>query len=359
MSWSPAHKELFAVSYSLSETNSNDPDGVVLLWSVLNTLGRPEKVCNCQSSVMSTLLPQFYPTVILGGTYSGQIVLWDTRAKSFPVQKTPLSSSGHSHPIYGMSMVGTQHANSLISVSTDGRMCAWDLANLDKPKEVLELNSTTSNKVTSTPVASSVLRFPDGEVDNFFTGSESGCIYKAYRHGSESGVKERYEEHYGLITGLSFHNKRGAVDFGDLFLSSSVDWTVKLWSQKKTEAPLVSLEEHSDYVYDVAWSPSHPSIFASADGSGKIALWDLNEEAEVSIQTCKPHIDSDEKSAKFFPINKLCWSSDSKKLVAGDSNGDLFIYSSSEPIFNPAEKEWEKFQDVLNNLKEGGIDTIN
>ena len=28
------------------------------------------------------------------GTYSGQVVLWDTRAKSLPVQRTPLSANG-------------------------------------------------------------------------------------------------------------------------------------------------------------------------------------------------------------------------------------------------------------------------
>lgn len=28
------------------------------------------------------------------GTYSGQLVLWDTRAKSLPVQRTPLSANG-------------------------------------------------------------------------------------------------------------------------------------------------------------------------------------------------------------------------------------------------------------------------
>eukprot|EP01091_Cochliopodium_minus_P013612 TRINITY_DN4422_c0_g1_i1.p1 TRINITY_DN4422_c0_g1~~TRINITY_DN4422_c0_g1_i1.p1 ORF type:complete len:608 (-),score=172.96 TRINITY_DN4422_c0_g1_i1:149-1972(-) len=357
ISWSPIHNELFAVSYSSSETNSNDPDGVVLLWSVLNTLGRPEKVCTCQSSVTSTLLPQYYPTVILGGTYSGQLVLWDTRAKSFPVQKTPLSSSGHSHPIYGMSLVGTQHANSLITVSTDGKMCAWDLANLEKPKEVLELNVSSSTSKTSTPVASTVLEFPDGEVDNFFTGSESGSIFRAYRHGSESGVKDKYSGHYGLVTGLSFHSKRGLIDFGELFLSSSIDWTVKLWSQKNTETPLISFEEHSDYVYDVAWSPVHPSVFASADGSGKVALWDLNEETEVSIQISKPHLETDEKNNKVIPVNKLCWSNDGKKFVAGDSVGDLFVYSSSEALYSPEDKEWDKFQDVLNVLREGSIDT--
>lgn len=39
---------------------------------------------------------RFHPNLILGGTYSGQIVLWDNRVqKRTPVQRTPLSSQAH------------------------------------------------------------------------------------------------------------------------------------------------------------------------------------------------------------------------------------------------------------------------
>jgi hypothetical protein len=39
---------------------------------------------------------RFHPNLILGGTYSGQIVLWDNRVqKRTPVQRTPLSTAAH------------------------------------------------------------------------------------------------------------------------------------------------------------------------------------------------------------------------------------------------------------------------
>lgn len=41
-------------------------------------------------------MPRFHPNLILGGTYSGQIVLWDNRVqKRTPIQRTPLSSLAH------------------------------------------------------------------------------------------------------------------------------------------------------------------------------------------------------------------------------------------------------------------------
>ncbi len=49
-----------------------------------------------QSAVMSTCFAKFHPNLVVGGTYSGQIVLWDNRAnKRTPVQRTPLSAAAH------------------------------------------------------------------------------------------------------------------------------------------------------------------------------------------------------------------------------------------------------------------------
>ena len=49
-----------------------------------------------QSAVMSAAYAKFHPNVVVGGTYSGQIVLWDNRSnKRTPVQRTPLSAAAH------------------------------------------------------------------------------------------------------------------------------------------------------------------------------------------------------------------------------------------------------------------------
>ena len=49
-----------------------------------------------QSAVMSSCFAKFHPNLVVGGTYSGQIVLWDNRVlKKTPIQRTPLSASAH------------------------------------------------------------------------------------------------------------------------------------------------------------------------------------------------------------------------------------------------------------------------
>lgn len=53
-----------------------------------------------------------------------------------------------------MSVVGTKNAHSLVSVSTDGKMCVWSLENMLQPQEVLELHSKQSKPVSAaSPVA--------------------------------------------------------------------------------------------------------------------------------------------------------------------------------------------------------------
>lgn len=120
---------------------------------------------------MSAGFAKFHPNLVVGGTYSGQIVLWDNRSnKRTPVQRTPLSAAAHTvihtslcphtafclyftpllcfrmkwifsnssvcaqHPVYCVNVVGTQNANNLISISTDGKMCSWSLDMLSQPQ---------------------------------------------------------------------------------------------------------------------------------------------------------------------------------------------------------------------------------
>lgn len=87
-----------------------------------------------KSDVLSVTFSPFHSNLVFGGTYSGQILLWDTRSKHLPVLKTPLSAAGHTHPVYAMQMVGTQNAHNLITSSTDGTVCSWVVDMLAQPQ---------------------------------------------------------------------------------------------------------------------------------------------------------------------------------------------------------------------------------
>ncbi|CAO3625999.1 unnamed protein product [Cunninghamella echinulata] len=350
--WSSKYSELLVSSYNKNPMAPNEPDGVALVWN-LHLLERPEFVFHSQSDVLSVKFSKFHPNYIIGGTYSGQIVLWDTRAKSLPVLKTPLSAGGHTHPVYSLEMVGTQNAHNLISGSTDGFICSWQLDMLAQPQDYLELQHAAHNKTDEVSVTT--IGFPDNETTTFWVGTEEGNVYQASRYdsaGSKAGINQydTYRGHYGAITGLHFHPLSGPVDFSDLFLTSSVDWTVKLWrsksiskssTQQTTISPLYSFEHSDDYVYDVKWSPSHPAVFGSVDGNGQFDLWNLN------VNTEEPTVSTAVGSGK--ALNKIAWDKDGRKTAIGSSDGHVYVYDIGE-MARPKADDWHLLQKNISEM---------
>ncbi|XP_032593741.1 cytoplasmic dynein 1 intermediate chain isoform X10 [Drosophila grimshawi] len=345
MDWSTHFPELVVASYHNNEESPNEPDGVVMVWNTKFKKQTPEDVFHCQSAVMSTCFAKFNPNLILGGTYSGQIVLWDNRVqKRTPIQRTPLSAAAHTHPVYCLQMVGTQNAHNVISISSDGKLCSWSLDMLSQPQDTLELQQRQSKAIAITSMA-----FPANEINSLVMGSEDGYVYSASRHGLRSGVNEVFERHLGPITGISTHYNQSSPDFGHLFLTSSIDWTIKLWSLKDTK-PLYSFEDNSDYVMDVAWSPVHPALFAAVDGSGRLDLWNLNQDTEVPTAS----IVVDGAPA----LNRVSWTPSGLHVTIGDESGKLYVYDVAEHLALPSRDEWSRFNATLNELKMNQNDEV-
>ncbi|ETN03344.1 hypothetical protein, variant [Phytophthora nicotianae INRA-310] len=334
-------------------------EGVVLLWSTALP-GRPEYRFTCHSQVTSACFNPFDRHIIIGGTYSGQIVVWDTRAKSAPVQKTALSAFSHTHPIYAMAVAGTKTSYTLISASTDGRVCVWDLDHLQKPLDMLDLrislsivSNYTSVNTSDKKMEASVTSFAvlGKEIKELFIGTEAGKLYstkidqqknkpgagddsssmdtdKKNRNsllGSSTGdlVREVIVEavskdgsHFGPVTAMHF-NPLLPAHRDSLLLTCSLDSTVKLWSLEHPEFPVLSFEPSSEYISDVRWSPLHPALFAVADSSGSVSIWNILRDVEVSVVSEK----ISDKS-----LNKIRWSADGKSVITGDADGKSYIY---------------------------------
>ncbi|CAB3990069.1 cytoplasmic dynein 1 intermediate chain 2 isoform X5, partial [Paramuricea clavata] len=347
LDWSTQYPELLVTSYYKNEDAPREPDGVVLIWNINYKKTTPEYTFHCQSGVMSTMFARFHPNLIVGGTYCGQIVLWDNRSnKQTPVQRTPLSAKAHTHPVYCVNVVGTQNAHNLISVSTNGRMCSWSLEMLSQPQESIELHDKQSKSVAVTSMS-----FLAGDVNNFVVGSEDGMVYTACRHGSKAGIIDSFEGtagqlgtqgHQGPITGVDTHSAFGQIDFSHLFVTSSFDWTVKLWSHRSKQ-PLYSFEDSGDYVYDVQWSPIHPAVFATVNGLGRLDLWNLNNDTE--IPTANTTIETSGS------LNRCRWTQNGNHIVTGDDDGHVYFFDVGEQLATPRSDEWSRFQRTLYDLE--------
>ncbi|KAI1133521.1 cytoplasmic dynein-like protein 1 intermediate chain 2 [Nemania abortiva] len=339
--FSPKYPELVLASYTKNPSAPHDPDGIVQVWNQ-HLHDRPEFLFHAQSDLLTAKFSPFHPNLIIGGTYSGQVLLWDTRAKTAPVQKTPLTGSGHSHPVYSVDIVGTQNANNIISVSTDGALCVWSVDMLSQPQESLTLTTPPPNKFED--LAPTTMAFPQADPTYFLVGSEEGSIYPCHRYdraGAKAGVDSRvsYKGHAAPVMSVGFHPARGPVDLGDLVLSSSLDWSVKLWKVRAPAATSTIVESagtaipplldfvREDVVYDAAWSPVHPGVFALVDGAGSLELWDITVETEIPVAKISPTPRKDGRQLLSKSLNKVAWeTTDGKRLATGGIDAVVSLF---------------------------------
>lgn len=235
-------------------------------------------------------------------------MLWDLRGKSIPVMRTALAEKGHKFPVYSLAVVGTAISHSIVSASNDGLICTWDLKNFNEPVTSEEVQDKTKTNYNVTCLA-----FPRGDSGELYFGAENGAIY-SWELQKDEKESRAYEGHTSHVTGLSINRGESAALLKGMFLSSSLDWSVKLWSRQASR-PLWTFEHSDDYIYDVQWNPANGSLFACSNNEGNVHLYNLTEDFD------QPQVDLKVERA----INKLQWSGDGARLLCGDCDGNLHV----------------------------------
>ena len=352
--------------YVPSQDNTNNDHtagGLVCLWhSAVSS--SPEKRLYAPSPVLATRFHADDQNLVVGSCYNGQIVLWDLRLNSsMPVQRSNLAGKGHKHPVYSMIMSSTAASCELITVSTDGYLCHWDVQRLADPVSSVVLHlpqagqydtslGTTgsgaggataggnSGVFNSLSVTSTVLGHNDTQKEAIF-GSENGNLYRVSLPYRSTDSVTQIDAHKGLVSSMN-RNPHGGKFCKDLLLTSSLDWTVKLWNTLPSSfnnEPLLEVVAPSyDYICDVQWSPTNPTLFSTITSGGVLTIWDLSKsilEAQDSFNILKDQSAitnngnngiSDMNSGidgHLCALNKLVWSVDGLSLYVGDTKGSV------------------------------------
>lgn len=192
------------------------------------------------------------------------------------------------------------------------------------------------------------MHFPEGEPDKFIVGSDDFGVYQCNFHvnGEQQHISQNFYGHTAPVTKVNSHPRASQSEmsahnehYSDLILSSSMDWTVKLWSPKCKNDPLYTFENAQEYVYDVQWSPVHPSIFAACDGDGFLEIWDLNKDTEAPIAY--------KQTLKKTALNCLQWSADGRKIAVGNSDGQVNMWSLDKEVSQPRSEDFTDFEENI------------
>ena len=331
-------------------SGTNDAAGLVCLWHSAVTAS-PEKMLTAPSPVLASRFHADDQNLVLGSCYNGQILLWDLRMNSsMPIQRSNLAGKGHKHPVYSMTMSSTAASSELITVSTDGHLCHWDIQRLTDPVSSVILQVPLSTQVdmskgttaavannsifNTLSVTSAVLGHSETQKEAIL-GSENGSLYRISLPYRSTDTVTQINAHQGLVSAMH-RNPHGGKFCKDLLLTSSLDWTVKLWNTIPslfTNEPLLEVVAPSyDYVCDVQWSPVNPALFSTITSGGVLTLWDLSKstlEAQDSFNILKglPSSSSGNVNSGVdchsCALNKLVWSMDGLSLYVGDTRGGV------------------------------------
>ena len=256
---------------------------------------------------------------------------------------------------------------------------------LAQPQEYLELTNPSPGKTDE--MAPICMAFPPSDPTSFLVGTEEGIVYPCHRYdraGARAGVDNvvRYSGHTGPVMGLSFHPARAPVDMSDLVLSSSLDWSVKLWKMRPfstssrtigtttskfsaeydaraENASCVAEFAREDVVYDARWAPQRPSVFALVDGAGSVEVWDILVDTEIPVAKATP---SNQKNIEGFTgyglrsLNKVSWDEkDGKRLAVGGAAGVVTAYEVGSELAGEGVKneEWASTKRLVARMERG------
>jgi dynein intermediate chain 1 len=143
--------------------------------------------------------------------------------------------------------------------------------------------------------------------DLFLIGTEEGRIHKCSKSFSGQYL-DTYEGH-----SMAVYTVRWNEFHPNIFISSSADWTVKLWDH--TVKSCVMSFDLAQQVGDVAWSPYSSTVFAAITSDGLVHCYDLhvNRNERVCCQ----------KVVKKAKLTHVAFNESEPVIIVGDDRGGV------------------------------------
>ncbi|XP_070614987.1 cytoplasmic dynein 2 intermediate chain 2 isoform X4 [Erythrolamprus reginae] len=270
---------------------------------------RPDLVVEVPSAVLCVAFHPQQPSLIAGGLFSGEVLIWDTGRQEDPlIWRTGMTDDTHTDPVY-------QHSRG------------------------------------DTVVGVTSLSFSHFEPSVFVSGTEGGYLMKCstavdtaafLQKGSSVPLRApaqfSFSSHGGPIYSVScspFHR--------NLFLSGGTDGHVHLHSMLQAR-PLLSLQLSKKYIFSVRWSPVRPLVFAAASGEGEVQLFDFAKSSQ------KPSVYI-RQTPNQAPVYCLEFNPRQTQLLAsGDASGTVKVWQLSSDFTEEGPREMSHLDQLANEV---------
>nr|XP_053654640.1 dynein axonemal intermediate chain 1-like [Cherax quadricarinatus] len=350
--WSPVYRDLFAASYTTGEVDGAEEGGMVCLFTLKNP-STPERTFRSQCGVTCVHFHPKYGSMVGAGWSDGTVVVYDVSSLQSPltIYSSPVNGK-HLLPVTRVRWVETdvEAGLSLFSVSLDGRVTQWQVTTSALlPSGVLDFTSDglpTFNRRHSAAARArfhgkgTCIAFKPDDVSEVLVGVDNGCVYQMST-SCPTYTLTRYPAHTASVRAIAWNNHHHQV-----FISCSLDWTVKIWLQYylSSEARFEPIPMNDDVVSDTSsptLNPAGPEGNQNSStypwqGSSTTATPQIQHDTSLSLiqKATGPDAEDCHNSVIFGGLLTLM-SAETGSLPMNDD----VVSDTSSPTLNPAGPE--------------------
>ncbi|XP_056586362.1 WD repeat-containing protein 34 [Triplophysa dalaica] len=325
----------------------------------------PDVDIDVSTPVMCLCFHPLLPSVVAGGLYSGEVVVWDTSRTQDPIlAQTGMSADTHREPVYQVNWVlGPRRGEYMVlSAGSGGRVLLWTV---DGAKAKLILSSgyaliqqqlpqsgAVSKTRGSTTIGVTSLALSPWDLDTFLVGSEGGLVLKCSFSSEVVATVPPDGESVTLRAPMQFSfSPRGgpihSVHFSpfhrNLFISVGTDGMAHLHSVLQPH-PLTSLRVSDSYGFGVRWSPTRPLVFATVTGQGLVQMFDLGRRSSRSVATIDQNTGGQASYClEFNPKH-------TNLMAVGNADGSVNIWHLSAELTEQGAKETAMLDQLANQV---------
>ncbi|CAF2726680.1 unnamed protein product [Rotaria sp. Silwood2] len=348
LAWNRKNSDLLAVGYGPFEYN-DQRDGLF-----------PERYFHTPAAVTTVAFSVKFPSLLAVGLYDGTVNVYDVQNNcDKPLLDTEESLGKHTAPVWQLYWVEVEKGRDddtgevLMSISTDGRVTQWLLRKGFESNDYMKLKRILSKQTVQKRDTGKDTKGPRSE--NLLFRSSGGLCFDVcpddktiYLCGTEEGLihrcsvsyNEQYLDTFSGHTGPVYRIAWSPLAKG-VFLSSSADWTVSLWTVDRFQ-PCITFASRKKPVFDICWSPKSATIFCCANEEA-VEVWDLSKNTLEPINVIL--------ATQQYIFTSITYAPNSECVLAGTSIGSVMVYHLKNiPAATTANDLMEIIEQQTNNL---------